>query len=316
MSSKLQILCTAVELSSKLPVKSVDSPSSISETPPTPLQSIQIAANYYKNSSSNFINALVTNTATTVSDPSSKSNAILSSSVTNTYDDENKQNLPPSQYHHRNCSIVSSPTMISDINAMNHCSCSDATRKLNNQNTTINNTTTSGNPSSKNRRRKGWTKRLWEERFEELKAYKDVHGTCSVPTMSQTNPSLGYWVHDQRKQYRLYKNGINTSSINQDRIQKLESIGFEWKKQSHTAATSWSQRYNQLIEYKSKYNHTNVPIRWKENRGLGQWVSTQRQEYLHYLMGKKSNMNTSRIERLESIGFVWQLRNGSKGRKK
>ena len=35
---------------------------------------------------------------------------------------------------------------------------------------------------------------LWEQRFEELKAFKKQHGHCKVPTTYQPNPALGHWV--------------------------------------------------------------------------------------------------------------------------
>lgn len=43
------------------------------------------------------------------------------------------------------------------------------------------------------RRRKGWVKKTWDERLEELREYKMVHGDANVPTLSKENPSLGTW---------------------------------------------------------------------------------------------------------------------------
>ncbi len=45
--------------------------------------------------------------------------------------------------------------------------------------------------SSKQTRKRGWVKKTWEERLEELKAYKDLNGHCNVPTICKSNPSLG-----------------------------------------------------------------------------------------------------------------------------
>jgi len=165
-------------------------------------------------------------------------------------------------------------------------------------------------PPTKTRKR-GWVKKTWEERLEELKAYKAQHGDCNVPTLSKTNPSLGHWVHDQRKQYRLYESGKQTS-MTAARVAKLEFIGFKWALQKHTCMKSWAERYAELAKYKDEYRNTNVPIRWKKNPSLGQWVSTQRQEYGNFMAGKKSNMTPSRIDTLNSIGFVWCLRDTAK----
>lgn len=165
-------------------------------------------------------------------------------------------------------------------------------------------------PPTKTRKR-GWVKKTWEQRLEELKAYKAQHGDCNVPTLSKTNPSLGHWVHDQRKQYRLYVSSKQTS-MTHIRVAKLEAIGFKWALQKHTCMKSWAERYAELAKYKDEHFNTNVPIRWKKNPSLGQWVSTQRQEYGNFMAGKKSNMTQSRIDTLNSIGFVWCLRDTAK----
>ena len=44
------------------------------------------------------------------------------------------------------------------------------------------------------RRRKGWVKKTWDERLEELKTYKRSHGDTNVPTLSKENPLLGEYV--------------------------------------------------------------------------------------------------------------------------
>jgi len=164
---------------------------------------------------------------------------------------------------------------------------------------------------SGNTRKRGWVKKTWEERLEELKAYKKSHGDCNVPTLSKENPSLGHWVHDQRKQYRLHETGRPTS-MTDSRIQQLESIGFKWALQRHTTMKSWWERFEELRQFKATQMHTNVPIRWRENPSLGQWVSTQRQEYGNLMSGRKTNITQGRIDALESIGFVWCLRDTTK----
>lgn len=161
------------------------------------------------------------------------------------------------------------------------------------------------------RRRKGWVKKTWEERLEELKAYKMVHGDANVPTLSKENPSLGHWVHDQRKQYRLF-NEKKQTAMTLSRIEQLESVGFKWALQRHTTMKSWNERFDELKLYLAEKGDCNVPIRYKENPSLGQWVSTQRQEYGARKKGKKSNITDERITALEEIGFVWSLRDTSK----
>eukprot|EP00979_Chaetoceros_neogracilis_P002040 scaffold366_cov213-Chaetoceros_neogracile.AAC.2 len=161
------------------------------------------------------------------------------------------------------------------------------------------------------RRRKGWVKKTWEERLEELKEYKKVHGNANVPTLSKENPSLGHWVHDQRKQYRLF-NEKKQTAMTLSRIEQLEVVGFKWALQRHTTMKSWNERFEELKSYKQDKGNCNVPIRYKNNPSLGQWVSTQRQEYGAKKKGNKTNITAERIKALEEVGFVWSLRDTSK----
>lgn len=100
--------------------------------------------------------------------------------------------------------------------------------------------------------------------------------------------------------------------MNPLRIAQLEEVGFKWALQRHTTMRSWAERFAQLEEFKKGNGHCNVPIRFKVNPSLGQWVSTQRQEYSNYQNGKKSNMNKDRITRLEAAEFCWSLRDTAK----
>ncbi len=63
----------------------------------------------------------------------------------------------------------------------------------------------------------------------------------------------------------------------------------------------WMKSFNQLIQFKTMYNHSNVPRNVDEYKQLGLWVKNQRYEYC---TGK---MNPRKIELLENIGFVWDL---------
>jgi len=77
-----------------------------------------------------------------------------------------------------------------------------------------------------------WAKRKgqasWDEKFNELVAYKAKIGNCHVPTKYQKNTALGRWVSTQRAEYKKYQEGQAKTSMNTDKIRRLESIGFAW----------------------------------------------------------------------------------------
>ena len=72
----------------------------------------------------------------------------------------------------------------------------------------------------------------WQSQFEELKAHVQTHG--KIP--SRSDPNCGFWVNRQRHAYRAWKEPEKykpvSSTMNQERASKLESIpGWSWEPQ-------------------------------------------------------------------------------------
>ena len=74
----------------------------------------------------------------------------------------------------------------------------------------------------------------------ELLAYRQQHGNCNVPLKYEKNTSLGVWVSNQRQQYKKYQKG-GKSSLTEERIAKLEKVGFAWSLANRHL--SWDDRY-------------------------------------------------------------------------
>ena len=62
----------------------------------------------------------------------------------------------------------------------------------------------------------------------ELLSYKARFGNCHVPTKYKENTALGRWVSTQRAEYKKYQEGQEKTSMNEDKIRRLEEIGFAW----------------------------------------------------------------------------------------
>jgi len=85
-----------------------------------------------------------------------------------------------------------------------------------------------------------WTAKVspvpWNQRYEELKEYKEEHGDCLVPQMYATNKQLGRWVAKQRTGYQQYMKAKEAGELattachgmTKERITLLEEIGFCW----------------------------------------------------------------------------------------
>jgi hypothetical protein len=144
----------------------------------------------------------------------------------------------------------------------------------------------------------------WEDRWNELADYREVHGHCSVPQRYSEKPKLGKWVANQRYQYRLHQEG-KTSPMTLRRIEALESLGFDWGRRGATCP--WEDRLSELANYHKMHGHCHVPQKHSENAKLATWVAHQRYQYRLHQEGKTSPITLPRIQALERLGFEWKV---------
>lgn len=74
-----------------------------------------------------------------------------------------------------------------------------------------------------------WEK-TWEDRFEQLKKYKETTGTCSISKTDPAFKTLYQWVHDVRGNRRRGK-------LAADRVRRLDELGFVWNPSNPNAPT-------------------------------------------------------------------------------
>lgn len=85
----------------------------------------------------------------------------------------------------------------------------------------------------------------------------------------------------------------------------------------------WNTMYQKFIEFKEKYGHGNVSqdsfstrTRIKDfqtqaeqdRKSLARWVGNQRVEYKKFKSGQHSCLNQRRIDALNRVGFIWDLK--------
>ena len=112
----------------------------------------------------------------------------------------------------------------------------------------------------------------WEQRYEQLLEYRNIHNNCKVPI--NHDKELYEWIHRQRK-YRK----DNSSVLTTERIEKLNKIQFEWNAQSHTPKKSWDERFNELVQYIAA--HGTCSVKKEENKTLHNWYNQQRQKFFN-----------------------------------
>ena len=73
---------------------------------------------------------------------------------------------------------------------------------------------------------------------------------------------------------------------------------------------SFEGRFKQLVDFVDKFGHCHVPYKYLVNPSLGRWCSMMRSAYNKIQQGQTPQINLTQvqIERLEKIGFKWNLR--------
>mmetsp|Transcript_5884 Transcript_5884/g.13954 ORF Transcript_5884/g.13954 Transcript_5884/m.13954 type:complete len:231 (-) Transcript_5884:20-712(-) len=97
--------------------------------------------------------------------------------------------------------------------------------------------------------------------------------------------------------------GSSTSSDQQSHPHVTESIARFRPCQDK----KWNGSFQRLIKFKNEFGHCCVPHSYAEDPALARWVKRQRHQYKKFKDNDPSStLTTSRLEQLESVGFVWQ----------
>lgn len=138
----------------------------------------------------------------------------------------------------------------------------------------------------------------WERKFEQMVEYKEKYGNLSVPNNEEFH-DLFSWMFVQRRNYVKRVNG-EKYCMSDDRVERLNQIGFVFDQHED----NWNTRFQELKDYKRHYGDCLVP-KTHHNKQLMKWVEMQRSQYKNLQMGDRSSMSPERLERLESVDFVW-----------
>ena len=129
----------------------------------------------------------------------------------------------------------------------------------------------------------------FNEYFLALNHYIAREGNALVPAHHIENGlRLGSWI-----------NGLRTdmeTRLMPERVKRLNSIGFVWDVSEHV----FEQNFAFLRQFVSREGHARVPSKHVEDGfELGRWIN--------YLRRKRDTASPDRIERLDAIGFVWNI---------
>jgi len=128
----------------------------------------------------------------------------------------------------------------------------------------------------------------WQHCYQELKLFYQAHGHCRIPGK---NKQLTSWIENQRTAKR-------NNLLLAEREQQLNNIGFIWSFKE-IKQTQWNKNYQELKAFKQEYGHCFVPVKYKENKTLGNWVASQRK------LEAINQLEEAKKKKLTQLGFVW-----------
>ena len=131
---------------------------------------------------------------------------------------------------------------------------------------------------------------IWNMQLEKLKIYKQANGHCNVPHSYTVDPTLARWVGTQRTAYRR-------KQMTEDRIEALESIGFEWR--LGPPARTWDENFALLSNFRDTAGHPHYISKGSGDKSLQNWIVNQRQKFAKGLLSQEQ------IQELQAIGFAW-----------
>ena len=131
----------------------------------------------------------------------------------------------------------------------------------------------------------------WNIQFGYLKDYIDGYNTWpDYETIYPELNRLGIWYFNQR-------NNFHRNKLTKDRIEKLESIGIDWR---DLKDQWWEENFlflKEFIRINKRFPKNNEE--YPEGNNLVSWCSTQR------LTFKENKLSLERKKKLDSIGFKW-----------
>lgn len=150
--------------------------------------------------------------------------------------------------------------------------------------------------------------RRWRQQYDKLVAYQKKHGHCDVPCHWSKDRRLGHWISIQR----IFR---RKGSLNPERIQLLDQIGFRWnalfnlksppksfRKLVSAQDALWNQMFARLLLYKKSHGHCGVLQADGCEGRLHKWVIRQR------MNAKAGILPIARKQQLDQAGFLWEGR--------
>eukprot|EP00951_Prasinocladus_malaysianus_P002232 scaffold15811_cov48-Prasinocladus_malaysianus.AAC.1 len=138
----------------------------------------------------------------------------------------------------------------------------------------------------------------WVSRYRQL---LDGHGSDreedDTPDHVYKETCMGRWMGAQRS---LYRRG----ALEEAKVQLLEQAGIEWD----TSVAVWTEMYDKLLEFHSKYGHCRVPHPYHPCPDLPRWVNKQRQALTEGTLNEQELQALGKLHFADDPDLSWMRR--------
>ena len=151
----------------------------------------------------------------------------------------------------------------------------------------------------------------FDERLIQCKEFFKKNGHCKIPTNYKEDKSLGIWVQEIRRNFKMLTNGLKPrKSLSREQMEILNGIKFYWGvpfdlNKVPESDASWEKNFAAAKQYKESHGNFDVPIEG-ELAALGKWIRVQRAQKKKRDGKVKCLITKDRIKMLNGIGFDWK----------
>ena len=141
-----------------------------------------------------------------------------------------------------------------------------------------------------------WNPDNWESRFELVQQYYEEHGNINISQKEVIQGVwLGKWIVSQKK-------AMQEGKLTHEQIEMLKTLPME---EVGRKDNRWWFMYEEAKKYYLNFGNLNIPMDYLTSNGkkLSDWIIRQRRNY------KLGKMPSEHKEKLDEIGFIWDLGN-------
>ena len=142
---------------------------------------------------------------------------------------------------------------------------------------------------------------VWNRYYQACVEYKEKNGDLSPARTFITDNGihLGSWIANLRT---CRRSGIRNGFLTDERVSALDELGMVWEVHDFV----FEKFYYSAVRYVEEHDDLDVPSQYVDADGnrLGAWIDRMRR----YRKENNPNLTDDEIERLDSIGMLWENR--------